>query len=50
MRRRDQELIEAYAYEHGIAFQALKDLYELAHKLQASAWVDGSNDIWDEEE
>lgn len=52
MRKRDKDLVEQYAHTHGIAFQALKDLYELCMKLQNSAWVDGVNDVWpgDEEE
>lgn len=51
MRKRDKELIEEFVSVNQIP-HLLSDLYDLAMKLQSSAWVDGVNDVWpgDEEE
>lgn len=43
MRKEDIDAIEAYAYKYNVAFQQLKDLYELCLEIHTSGWVDGSN-------
>lgn len=50
MRKSDIDRIEEYAHKHNIAFEALKDLYELCGQIHASGWVDGSNDYIDDGE